>query len=159
MKRILLSCLLPIVMAAMTCTSCIFDSPQGDEFYRTLWKSEEVPLGPFKVSTLTLEFLCNDGVSIRLDNDFIISGTYKSDGTTATFTNLKAIFETDGRLKGDDEAISGDDSVSDAGQDQEITVTFIEAHRNGSTLFLLWRVQNAAYPFTTALNRVTDYEK
>ena len=42
--------------AAFIFTSCIFDAP-GDRFYRTLWRSSEVPLGPFSVDKLTLEFL------------------------------------------------------------------------------------------------------
>ena len=153
MKRtIISSCLFPLILAAsMASTSCIFDSPQGDDFYRTLWESDEVPLGPFKVSTMTLEFLCNDGVSICLDDDLAVFGTYESDSGTATFANLEVLFENDGNLK--------DAGKGVAGQNLDITVTFIEAHRNGNTLFLLWRVQNAVYPFTTALNRVTDYEK
>ena len=152
MKRtIISSCLFPLILAAsMASTSCIFDSPQGDDFYRTLWESDEVPLGPFKVSTMTLEFLCNDGVSICLDDDLVVFGTYESDSGTATFANLEVLFENDGNLK--------DAGKGVAGQNLDITVTFIEAHRNGNTLFLLWRVQNAVYPFTTALHRVTEQD-
>ena len=164
MKRtIISSCLFPLILAAsMASTSCIFDSPQGDDFYRTLWESDEVPLGPFKVSTMTLEFLCNDGVSICLDDDFAVFGTYESNSGTATFANLEVLFENDGNLKDAGKGVAGKEGIgddgSDAGQNLDITVTFIEAHRNGNTLFLLWRVQNAVYPFTTALHRVTEQD-
>ena len=46
-------------------TSCIYEAPD-DKFYRTLWKSEEVPLGPFDISTITLEFLCNGEAVVTL---------------------------------------------------------------------------------------------
>ncbi len=157
MKRTITSCLFPLILAAtLTSTSCIFDSPQVDEFHRTVWKSDKVPLGPFQVSTLTLEFYCNDGVSIRLDEDFIISGTYRSDGGTAIFTDLDVLFENDGKIRDSGAESTPDDDGKDVGQNQEMTVTFIEAHRDGDTLFLLWRVENAVYPFTTALQMVTE---
>ena len=102
MKQIQLSSrTLPILAATIFATSCIYDKPPGDEFYRTLWKSDEVPLGPFDAGTLTLEFLCNEGISITTtgkeiicfspsgaENRKSIYGTYACAGRTATFQNL-----------------------------------------------------------------------
>lgn len=130
MKRIDFRCLatLPIVAAAFTGTSCIFEAP-GDEFYRTLWISEEVPLGPFEVDELTLEFLCENGISLKTDNSTIISyGTYDSNEQTAVFHDLTMDL-------------------------QGLTITFIDAQLSGQTLFLRWRVENSVYPFTTAMHR------
>ena len=99
MKQIQLSSrTLPILAATILATSCIYDKPPGDEFHRTLWKSDEVPLGPFDACTLTLEFLCDDVISITTtgkkiicfspsveENRKSIYGTYACDGVTATF--------------------------------------------------------------------------
>lgn len=140
--------IMTILTSGLLATSCIYDSPAGDDLYRTLWKSDEVPLGPFDVSSLTLEFLCNGGVSVSLDNGLKIYGTYYADGSNATLHNLAAHFGSDWALT----------SESDSEDGSDITITFIEAHRSGDTLFLLWRVQNAIYPFTTALHRLSEYE-
>ncbi len=69
---------LTIIATCTLAVSCIYDTPRGDEFYRTLWKSSEVPLGPLDVSTLTLEFLCNDGISVKT------TGTAPDFGDTRT---------------------------------------------------------------------------
>lgn len=141
MKRTIFSrlAILPIMAAALALTSCIYDSTPGDEFYRTLWKSDEAPLGPFDASQLTLEFLCGEGVSVRTTSASRQSagpsafGTYSFDGPTAVLNNLKIEY-SDG------------------------TITFLEAHRNGDTLFLLWRIESMLYPFTTAMRRLSEYE-
>ena len=134
-----------LLASGILTTSCIFDSPCDDEFYRTLWESDEIPLGPFDVSSMTLEFLCNEYVEIKtIGNSRTIYGTYAFDGMTATFNDLTLYLnmtDTEG------ETIPGD-----------YTVTFLEAHRNGDTLFLLWRVENMLHPFTTALHRLPAYE-
>jgi hypothetical protein len=130
MKRIDFSCLatLPIVAAALTGTSCIFEVP-GDEFYRTLWTCYEVPLGPFEVEELTLEFLCENCISLKTGNSTIISyGTYDSNEQTAIFHDLTMDM-------------------------QGLTITFVDAQLSGKTLFLRWRVENSVYPFTTAMHR------
>jgi len=141
MKRTIFSrlAILPIMAAALALTSCIYDSTPGDEFYRTHSKSDEAPLGPFDASQLTLEFLCGEGVSVRTTSASRQSagpsafGTYSFDGPTAVLNNLKIEY-SDG------------------------TITFLEAHRNGDTLFLLWRVESMLYPFTTAMRRLSEYE-
>lgn len=132
--------IIALSLAGITAASCVFDAPQDDEFYKTLWTSDEVPLGPFEVSSLTMEFLCNECISITTtspDNALseeqdsqTIYGTYHYDRLTATFNGLAI-------------EING------------FTITFIEAHRNHDVLFLIWQAENIYYPFTTALQLVT----
>ncbi len=125
--------------AAFIFTSCIFDAP-GDRFYRTLWRSSEVPLGPFSVDKLTLEFLCGQSISIEAEDTTsgipvktVRYGTYENDGETAVLEGL---------------------SITLQGRE----ITFMEAHRNDDTLFLLWRVEDSVYPFTTAMHRLSSYD-
>ena len=125
--------------AAFIFTSCIFDAP-GDRFYRTLWRSSEVPLGPFSVDKLTLEFLCGQSISIEAEDTTsgipvktVRYGTYENDGETAVLEGL---------------------SIALQGRE----ITFTEAHRNDDTLFLLWRVEDSVYPFTTAMHRLSSYD-
>lgn len=125
--------------AAFIFTSCIFDAP-GDRFYRTLWRSSEVPLGPFSVDKLTLEFLCGQSISIEAEDTTsgipvktVRYGTYENDGETAVLEGL---------------------TISLQGSE----ITFMEAHRNDDTLFLLWRVEDSVYPFTTAMHRLSSYD-
>lgn len=125
--------------AAFIFTSCIFDAP-GDRFYRTLWRSSEVPLGPFSVDKLTLEFLCGQSISIEAEDTTsgipvktVRYGTYENDGETAVLEGLSIVLQ--GR-----------------------EITFMEAHRNDDTLFLLWRVEDSVYPFTTAMHRLSSYD-
>lgn len=119
-------------MAVFGFSSCIFDGA-GDKFYRTLWESSEVPLGPFEVEQLTLEFLCGESISIKVDDaDMTLYGTYETDGETAVFHNLSLEIEN-------------------------FTITFIDANWGGETLFLRWRIENSVYPFTTAMHRLSSY--
>lgn len=143
--HILSPTVISVVAATSFFNSCIFDSV-SDNFYQTRWYSEEAPLGPFNVSTLTLEFLCNGEVILNttgatgmsdqdlttdLSNTYNLSGKYYPYDDTAVLERLSATF--------------GDH-----------TVTFIKANRSGDTLFLLWRIEDSVYPFTTALRRVTQ---
>ena len=121
------------VMAVFGLSSCIFDNDLNDRFYRTLWECTEVPLGPFQVDELELEFMCNG--TVRLQSDALpapIYGTYETDGQNAIFQNL--MIEIEG-----------------------YTVTFIDASVSGDTLFLRWRIENSVYPFTTPMHRLTSY--
>lgn len=152
MKRLVISY---VVLIPILATSCIFDAP-GDDFYRTLWKSEEVSQGPIEASSISLEFLCNGGVLIKLislpDEDLdstenlsfgqsrqaykitrSITGTYTPDGSRVVFDRLST-------------TILG------------YNVSFLEAHRSGDTLFLLWNLANSATPFTTVLHRKSSYD-
>ena len=125
--------ILSLVMAAFFCTSCIYDAP-GDRFFRTLWKSSPEPLGPYSTGALTVEFLCDNQVTLRNGDGVIIAyGEYAFDGDVAIFPDLKII--VDGA-----------------------EISFLEAHRNGDIIFLLWRPDRMAYPFTVSLDRLSAYE-
>ena len=120
--------IIPIVAVAFSLSSCIYEAP-GDKFYRTLWSTSEVPLGPIDVDELTLEFLCGNKVTIKDGNNIIIAyGRYDPDGRTAVFTDIVATID-------------------------DIAITFLEAHLDDDVLFLLWRPDDMFYPFTTALTR------
>lgn len=180
-----------------TATSCIFDRPYGDEFYRTLWKADEVPLGPFDASSITLEFLCGGDVVLKTVSAARSAagpsgyGRYAFDGDAATFSGLSLTYDagsiqngiegladyaddfgysatagtsgkdglggSGGAAGADDDTgvddISGSDTTSGT-----VTITFFEAHRNGDTLFLIWRVDGTKYQFTTAMRRLSAYE-
>ena len=142
---------IPLLAAAIIATSCIYDKPAGDEFYRTLWKSDETSTGITDVSSLTLEFLCNEGISITAATGSTgngtadrrtIYGTYACDDMTATFKNLTLHLQ----------------STDTSGPSGDNTITFIEAHRNGDTLLLIWCCEdNPQTRFTTTMHRLNDY--
>ncbi len=135
MKRLILGLVaaLPLMATSLVTASCIYDAP-GDRFFRTLWKSAPDPLGPYEMEEITLEFLCDGQVSIKNNDGVIIAyGTYAFDDAVAVFPDLAIV--VDG-----------------------VKISFMEAHRNGDTLFLLWRPDFMAYPFTTALDRLYSYE-
>ena len=142
---------LSIPLAAMLIsTSCIYDAP-GDKFYRTLWYSEEIPLGPFDVTSLTMEFLCNECISIQTTNEHNSSGeslTATDSKSAPELTTIYGRYEPDGGT-----AVLVDLQI----RLQNVNITFIEAHRSGDTLFLLWRIEDSLYPFTTALHRLSAY--
>ena len=104
-----------------------------------------MPLGPFEVSGLIMEFQGDGRVTVRLEMDegavevlggcVTLSGEYSVDGETAVLHGLNVT------LGATIESVV-----------ESLDVTFIEAHLSGKTLFLLWRVENAVYPFTTALH-------
>lgn len=124
----------PLMAVALISTSCTFDSPSEDEFYQTLWESSEVPLGPFPIEELTLEFLSNQNVSIQTGTDArTIYGRYEYYQTTSVFQNL--ILKSQGR-----------------------TITFVDATLSGDILFLRWRIEDSVYPFTTPMHRLTSYK-
>ena len=125
--------ILPMLAATFSFGSCIYEAP-GDEFYRTMWYSSEVPLGPVDIDELTLEFLCGNHITIKNEDDIIIAyGKYDPDGRTAVFSNVTTIID-------------------------DTSITFVEAHLNDDILFLLWRPDDMLYPFTTALTRKVPSE-
>lgn len=125
--------IVPVLAATFSSTSCIFEAP-GDNFYRTMWNSSEVPLGPVDVEELTLEFLCGNKFTIKNEEDIIIAyGSYDPNGCTAVFTDVTTIID-------------------------DTSITFVEAHLNDDVLFLLWRPDDMLYPFTTALTRKVPSE-
>lgn len=133
MKHLILR-LLAIIpfLAALGTTSCIYDAP-GDRFYRTLWKSTPEPLGSFQTGELTVEFLCDNKITIKDSGTIIAHGTYTSADYVATFSGLELFID-------------------------DVRITFIEAHRNGDTLFLLWRPDDRSDPYTVSLDRLSAYE-
>ncbi len=120
--------IIPLLAATLSLDSCIYEAP-GDNFYRTMWSSSEVPLGSIDVKELTLEFLCGNKVTLKNEDGIIIAyGNYYPDGRTVVFTDVTTIID-------------------------DISITFHEAHLNGDILFLLWRPDDMFYPYTTALTR------
>lgn len=114
-------------------SSCIYEVP-GDKFYRTLWNSSQAPLGQLDVDALTLEFLCGEKLTIKDGSGIIIAhGTYTPNGNVAAFGGVTAVID-------------------------ENIVNFVEAHRNGDTLFLIWKAEGTLHSFTTAMKRLSSYE-
>lgn len=102
------SALASLLATAFTITSCIYESPVDDEFYRTLWSSSEAPFEEF-----TLEFLCNGSITAQASNAAGSFGTYEHEGFTAYFTGLRL-------------------TMNDS------TILIREAHRTGDTLTVIW---------------------
>lgn len=118
-----------VMTAAPALTSCIYDSPAGDEFYRTLWESSESPF-----ENLTIEFLCNGNITAQADNAAGSYGTYETQDMTAYFTQLHLIMD------------SG-------------TVIIEEAHRTKDTMSISWHYQNAPVSYFTKLQRLSAYRQ
>ena len=122
-----------LTVAILSLNSCILEAP-GDNFYRTLWKASQLPKSTLDTESLTLEFLCGDQVTIKDGSGIIIAhGTYSPDGNTAVLEQVTAIRD-------------------------EVTVSFVEAHRNGDTLFLLWRPDGQEYTFSMEMDRKSTYD-
>ena len=136
-------------MAAFFLTSCIYDSA-GDKFYRTLWEAEKSSVNARSDSPdenswaagMTVEFLCSQSISIKTSNSPLINfGTYESHQLTAIFHDL---------------TLEIDDQI----------ITFIDAIREGDTLFLRWVTTwdkhknpgSALDIHTTILSRLSTYK-
>lgn len=164
MKRTIFSrlALLPIMAAVLALTSCIYDRPPGDNFYRTLWKADDGTPGLFDSSGLTLEFLCNDGVSISLGDGPAIYGTYSPDGSVSVLNNLSVSLRPtadpeDGVAESAGAAY--DDVASGTAVAKAIHVTFIEARRlSEDALLLIWETAGYSNTSTTAMRRLSEYE-
>ena len=126
-------------MVAMTFfVSCIFDWI-GDKFHKTVWTCEDVGLGPYEISEITLEFYNDEKVSIKLTGmEYApeiptvktIRGTYSPDGDSAILEKLSTTYDN-------------------------YKISFIKATLSGNTLFLIWQANDSEYPFTTGMRRVT----
>ncbi len=130
MKRFhtLCTAILSLMAAAFLCTSCIYDRPAGDNFYRTLWTSSESPF-----EGLTIEFLCGGSISAQAHNAAGSFGTYSPDGSTAYFTNLHLIL--------------------DQGK-----ILIEEAHRTDDDQMLIsWHFEGSPDSSTTKMHRLSDY--
>lgn len=170
MKRTIFSrhALLPIMAAALALTSCIYDRPPGDNFYRTLWKADDGTPGLFDASGLTLEFLCNDGVSISLGDGPAIYGTYSPDGSVSVLNNLSVSLRPAADPEDGASGSAGaayDDVASGTAVAKAIHVTFIEARRlSEDALQLIWETggspgnSTTSNTSTTSMRRLSEYE-
>ena len=127
-----------IVGTAVCNTRCMYTFPGEDVFAASDWVSDDVPLGPLSVTSLSLDFYDDAKVQVELVSVIapdevdvlILEGDYSHNDGTAIFDSI---------------------SVTVDG----LEVTFIEADwGNEVVLFLLWRVGDILHPFTTPLHRV-----
>ena len=129
--------------------SCIYDSPKGDEFFRTLWTSEEAPLG-----TITLEFLCEGNISIKGDEAVGSYGTYQTDGMTALFSSLKLQYDPEKFEEFDQEALNSI-STDPTGM---VTIFIEEGHRTEDQLSINWHFSGSDASYTTTMARQSSYK-
>lgn len=136
MERFTHRCIVIITLlaAASASTSCIYDRPAGDYFYRTLWSSAEAPF-----DGLTLEFLCGGSISAQATNAAGSFGTYQPEGQTAYFTDLHLIIDKP------KENPSG-------------LIIIEEAHRTNDLLIMYWHYSGSTSTRHTRLHRLSSYE-
>jgi hypothetical protein len=152
--------------AVLLTTSCIFDSP-NDQFYRTLWISEESPFGnaaevagyaqesstdasvpgstaqnetPLRRGKLTIEFLCGDSVCATATGAVGSFGTYDTYGATAYFANLRLNYYLDGP------------------ENNPLVIILEEAHRTGDILLVSWHIEGSPTSYSTRFSRRSSYE-
>lgn len=116
-----------LICICLMTTSCIYDRPHGDNFYRTLWASSEAPL-----EGLTIEFLCGGSISAQADSAVGSYGTYQADKATATFIGL---------------TVSYDDMV----------VILEEGHKEKDRMEVIWHYSTSSESHTTTMHRLSDY--
>ena len=90
--------LLTILGMICALSSCIYDSV-NDNFYRTLWVSEEPPFSEASRSAdgrITIEFLCGGSISVTATCAAGSYGTYQTYGNTAYFADLTLTYYGDG---------------------------------------------------------------
>lgn len=118
----------PLLAAALTSTSCIYESPVDDEFYRTLWETSEAPF-----EELTIEFLCNGNITAQADNAAGSYGTYEAHDFTASFTGLHLTLA-------------------------QGNVIIEEAHRNDDLLQIIWHYEESDTTYATEMVRLSSYK-
>jgi hypothetical protein len=128
--------------------SCIYDTPKGDIFYRTLWTSGEAPLGP-----ITLEFLCEGNVSITCEGGIGSYGKYETYDQTAYFSSLRPQYYKN-NIKGLEEY-----TIQRISPEGLVTVVIEEAHRTDDLLLISWHFSESAISYTTRLVRQSTYEQ
>ena len=146
MKR---STLWLLVFSQILLCSCIYDSPRGDKFYRTLWTSEDSPLG-----AVTLEFLCGGNISIKGDKAVGSYGTYQTDGQTAYFSSLKLQYSPEKF------ADYGQEALNSISKDHVSMVTIIieDGYRTDETLSITWHFDESDTSYSTTMTRRSSYE-
>ena len=142
---------------------------RGHPFYfRTLWKADDGTPGLFDASGLTLEFLCNDGVSISLGYGPAIYGTYSPDGSVSVLNNLSVSLRPTADPEdgvAENAGAAYDDVASGTVAARAIRVTFTEAHRlSDDSLLLIWETGGSpgnpttSNTSTTSMRRLSEYE-
>lgn len=144
-----------ILAVGLIASSCIYERPRGDEFYRTLWTAEglceELCEGPCDglcdglcdgscggscggpgIEGLTVEFLCDGGVSVQADAAAGSIGTYTFDGPTATFSGLSLSYGSS-------------------------LIILEEAHRSGDRMALTWHYSDSQEARTVLMHRLSAY--
>ena len=133
-------CMVRFLVGTAVCnTMCMYTLPEEDVFDKTVWESDQVPLGPLEVSRLVVTFGRGGEVAVRLDfspssprglSSEILDGHYEHNGTTAVMAGLGVTV-------------------------QGYSIKFIEAdYNNDDVIFLLWQVEDILYPFTSVLYRI-----
>lgn len=136
-----------ILAVGLSASSCIYERPRGDEFYRTLWTAEGLCEEPRDESCdgacngacngsgiegLTVEFLCDGGVSVQADAAAGSIGTYTFDGPTATFSDLSLSYGSS-------------------------LIILEEAHRSGDRMVLTWHYSDSQEARTVLMYRLSAY--
>lgn len=141
-------------------TSCIYERPRGDNFYRTLWESDDsysditddgtsgmsyngapgssdydvsgISNGDNMPPGLTIEFLCGGNISAKADGAVGSFGTYEADGMTATFLDLTLQF------KG-------------------TSIILEEGYKDKDTMTVRWHYEGSLESHTTIMHRLSEY--
>jgi len=121
--------IIPLMASAIIVSSCIYDAPEGDGFYRTLWETSQEPF-----ENLTIEFLCGGIISAQADNSAGSYGRYDAHDMTAYFTELHLIMDRG-------------------------TIIFEEAHRSNDRMLISWHYTGSTISYSTALQRLSSYKQ
>lgn len=128
-----------ILAIGLSVSSCIYERPCGDEFYRTLWTTDEPGDEPTYESAdeaviegLTVEFLCDGGVSVKPAAAAGSIGTYSFDGHTATFHNLSLRYGN-------------------------ISIILEEGYRSGDRMTVTWHHADSQEARTVLMHRLSEY--
>lgn len=145
----------PLMAAALSATSCIYDTPDGDHFFRTLWTSSEAPF-----ENLTIEFLCGGNITAKADNAIGSYGSYEPSGTTARFTGLRLILDDYSEY---DSSATADDASQAEGQDglestSEGIIIIEEAYRTDDILLISWHYSDSSTSHSTQMHRLSSYQ-
>lgn len=139
-------------------TSCIYERPRGNNFYRTLWESDnlfsdnscngvssisgisnigtsdmgsDVP-GSNEPQGMTIEFLCGGNISVKADYATGSFGTYEPDGMTVTFTGLTLQYRGE-------------------------TIIFEEGYKDKDTMTVRWHFKDSPESHTMIMHRLSEY--
>ena len=153
--------LLPILGMICILSSCIYDSP-NDNFYRTLWVSEEAPFSEIGHTTegrITLEFLCGGSISVTATGATGSYGTYQPYGNTAYFAGLTLTYYGDGAsiISTYREAKYDESSKATYASDPAMLI-IEEAHRTGDILLVSWHREGSPTSYSTRFVRRSSYE-